>query len=87
MLSRDSLRELMADATLVIAHGGAGTAMDALRASCALLVVANDSLMHSHQVHQINVSRYLTTTDHTTKTEKQPNFTRASWQNNLLPMV
>ena len=39
----------MRDAALVIGHGGAGTALDSLRAGCALLIVTNDALMHSHQ--------------------------------------
>ena len=40
----------VADADLVISHGGAGTIMEVLRARKPLLVVVNNALMGNHQM-------------------------------------
>ena len=42
--------DILAAATLIIGHAGAGTILEALRAHRQLLVVINDSLMDNHQL-------------------------------------
>ena len=45
-----SLAENIAEADLVLSHGGAGTIMEVLRARRPLVVVVNAALMGNHQV-------------------------------------
>lgn len=44
-----SLDALVAAASLIISHAGAGSIFEALRAGKLLLVVANEALMDNHQ--------------------------------------
>lgn len=45
----DSLEAHIAEADLVVSHGGTGSIMDTLRLSKPLVVVINDQLMDNHQ--------------------------------------
>lgn len=46
----DKITQLIAQADLVVSHGGTGSIMDALRLAKPLLVVTNDQLMDNHQI-------------------------------------
>ncbi|XP_076296894.1 alg13 UDP-N-acetylglucosaminyltransferase subunit [Lasioglossum baleicum] len=45
-----SILEYVKDADLIISHAGAGSILDALENGKNLIVVANNSLMHDHQL-------------------------------------
>ncbi|KAG0366233.1 hypothetical protein BGZ54_005631 [Gamsiella multidivaricata] len=47
---KSSLREDMAQASLVISHAGSGSILEALRLKKKLIVVVNEDLMDNHQL-------------------------------------
>lgn len=47
---KDSLKEDMDNADLIISHAGAGSCLEALDANKPLLVVINETLMDNHQI-------------------------------------
>eukprot|EP00965_Chrysotila_dentata_P255377 6212198-Pleurochrysis_carterae.AAC.2 len=46
---KDTLKDDMQDASLIVSHAGAGSIMEGLRCDASLLVVVNDALMDNHQ--------------------------------------
>lgn len=46
----ENIGAYIAEADLVVSHGGTGSILDTLRLGKPLLVVANDLLMHNHQM-------------------------------------
>lgn len=59
---KDSIRQDIIDADLIISHAGAGSCLESLDAEKPLLVVVNEDLMHNHQIElaeQLSSDGYL----------------------------